>query len=275
LARQTRAPRFRVIVADNDETPSAEAMVATARAELGLDIAYVHAPAHNISVARNACLGAARADILAFIDDDETAAPDWLGAILRRMATTGADVVLGPVKASYGPETPAWVVEGDFHSFGPAVRANGEIDTGYSSNVLFRRAVIGDIRFDPALGRTGGEDTLFFSQLHAAGARLDYAGDALVFEFTPPARAKLSWLMQRSYRSGQTHARMLRSNGRVPFFIAVQAGAKAGYCAGAALLTVWSPVRLRRNLVRGALHVGVMAKAFGAAEPTIYGGSAS
>jgi succinoglycan biosynthesis protein ExoM len=262
-----------VIVADNDGTPSAETAVAAARSELGLDVTYVHAPARNISVARNACLDAARADLLAFIDDDETAAPDWLASLLRRMKATGADVVLGPVRAQYGPDAPAWLVAGDFHSFGPAFRANGDIDTGYSSNVLIRRAAIGGIRFDPALGRTGGEDTLFFSQIHAAGARLDYAEDALVFERTPPARAKLSWLIQRSYRSGQTHARMLRSTGHGPFAIAAQAGAKAGYCVGAALLTVWSPVRLRRNLVRGALHVGVVAKAFGADEPTLYGGA--
>ncbi len=271
LAAQEGAPAFRVIVTDNDDDPSAETMVNAARAELGLDVVYVHAPARNISIARNGCLDAAAADLVAFVDDDETAARDWLSQLVRRLETSGADVALGPVKARYLPDAPSWVVRGDFHSFGPAFRANGEIDTGYSSNVLFRRAAIGRLRFDPALGRTGGEDTLFFAQLHAAGARLEYAPDAVVFEVTTPDRARLSWLTKRSFRSGQTHARMLRASGQGPLGIATLAAAKALYCAGAAIVTVWSPVEFRRNIVRGALHAGAVARAFGAPDLKLYG----
>lgn len=275
LAAQDAAPAFRVIVTDNDDTRSAEGMVNAARIELGLDIVYIHAPARNISIARNGCLDAATADLVAFVDDDETAGPDWLAQLVRRLEASGADVVLGPVKARYAADAPGWVVKGDFHSFGPAFRANGEIDTGYSSNVLFRHTAIGPIRFDPALGRTGGEDTLFFARLHAAGARLDYAPEAVVFELATPSRAKLSWLAKRSFRSGQTHARMLRAGGQGPLGIAALAGVKAVYCTGAAILTLWSPVELRRNLLRGALHAGVVARAFGAPDLKLYGEAAS
>src|SRR3954471_20358160 len=73
---------LRVIVADNDETPSAEPVVRGAADAQGLDLTYVHAPARNISRARNACLEAATADWFAFIDDDETASPGWLSALL-------------------------------------------------------------------------------------------------------------------------------------------------------------------------------------------------
>jgi hypothetical protein len=44
-----------------------------AQSDLSLDCLYVHAPARNISIARNACLDAADAPLIAFIDDDETA----------------------------------------------------------------------------------------------------------------------------------------------------------------------------------------------------------
>src|SRR4051794_4289515 len=54
--------RLRVIVADNDETPSAEAVVRAAAEAYGLDLVYVHAPSRNISLARNACLEAASGD---------------------------------------------------------------------------------------------------------------------------------------------------------------------------------------------------------------------
>jgi succinoglycan biosynthesis protein ExoO len=271
LAQQQGAPPFQVIVADNDDTPSARALVERARRELGLEIRYLHAPARNISIARNACLEAVSAELAAFIDDDEVCSPTWLAELVDHLRRSGADVVLGPVQAQYEPGTPGWLVKGDFHSFGPAFRANGEIDTGYSSNVLFRSDVVRGVRFDPALGRTGGEDTLFFAQLHAAGARLAYCTRAVVYEPTAAARARLGWLARRSFRSGQTHARVLRGKGQAPLSIAAAATVKAVYCAGAALLTAWSPVLLRRNIIRGALHVGVIAKAFGAPEPTLYG----
>src|SRR5262249_43890547 len=62
LGRLDREPDWaiRVIVVDNDETPSAfELAEATAR-EMALTLTYVHAPARNISIARNAGLNAAK-----------------------------------------------------------------------------------------------------------------------------------------------------------------------------------------------------------------------
>lgn len=271
LAAQEGAPPFRVIVADNDDTPSAEPIIAAARAELGLDIAYVHAPARNISIARNACIDAAGADLIAFIDDDEIAAPRWLATLARAQSVSGADVVFGPVLAQYPPDAPAWAVAGDFHSVRPAIRAGGVIDTGYAGNVLIRRAAIAAERFDPAFGG-GGEDTMFFSRLHAGGARMAYCPDAIAHEPTPPERANMAWLTRRAFRSGQTHAAMLRAGGKSAFAIAAPALAKALFCAGGALAFFWSPARTRAWRLRGALHWGVVSRAFspsaeGAAQP--------
>src|SRR5207244_1463324 len=88
--------RLRIIVADNDEEPSARTLIARTAAELDVPVSYVHAPARNISVARNACLQQAGGDWLAFIDDDEIADPDWLAALLAEAERAGWDAVLGP-----------------------------------------------------------------------------------------------------------------------------------------------------------------------------------
>ncbi len=271
LATQEGAQGFRVIVADNDETPSAETLVTEAGKMLNLDIRYLHAPARNISVARNACLDAATGPLVAFIDDDEIASPGWLKAMIGGLGEL--DVVFGPVQARYPANAPDWAVQGDFHSFGPAIRANGKIDTGYSSNTLFRREIIGSLRFDPALGRTGGEDTFFFARLHQAGVRLGFCGAGVVFEPTAPERVNLGWLVRRAFRSGQTHAQVLKARGEGALAVAAIAGGKALYCGVGALATLWSPVRWRRLLLRAALHAGVAAKAFGVRDVEIYGGS--
>ena len=60
----------RVIVADNDTSPSARPLVDGLRPSLPFDLLYVHCPVANISIARNACLQNSDGDFLAFIDDD-------------------------------------------------------------------------------------------------------------------------------------------------------------------------------------------------------------
>lgn len=118
--------RMRVIIADNDDQPSARETVERAFAALGLNGLYIHAPARNISVARNACLNAARAPLVAFLDDDETARPDWLANLIARHEATKASVVFGKVKAIYAADAPAWMPAADMHSTPPPIR-NGEI----------------------------------------------------------------------------------------------------------------------------------------------------
>ena len=259
--------RIAVIVADNDDTPSARELVERTAAGLALPVRYVHAPARNISVARNACLSAATAPLFAFLDDDELATPGWLAGLLSALQPD-MDVVLGPVQALYPAAAPAWLQGGDFHSTRP-VWVDGEIRTGYTSNVLFRRtaAAFAGLRFDEALGRSGGEDTQFFSQAFGQGARFAFAETALLTEDVPAARASFGWLLRRRFRSGQTHALLMpRGAGSL-----VKPVAKAAVCLAGAVLTVWSPVRARSWLLRGALHAGAVARLLGKGDLQQYG----
>ena len=56
-----------------------DALVDAVAAELPFELLYVHCPAANISIARNACLDNSSGDFLAFIDDDETASSELAG----------------------------------------------------------------------------------------------------------------------------------------------------------------------------------------------------
>ncbi|WP_375401970.1 glycosyltransferase family 2 protein [uncultured Sphingomonas sp.] len=260
----------RVIVADNDETPSARASVEEAATRLGMECRYVHAPSRNISVARNACLDAATAPLLAFIDDDEVAQSGWIAALLARMDETGADVVLGPARAGYPADAPGWVARADLHSTRPPHVETGAIRTGYTCNVLLRLAAFGGDRFDPALGRTGGEDDVFFAGAVRRGAVIAFAPGAVVDDPIPAARANLRWLCRRSFRNGQTHARNRIEGGANRTTALAMALAKAGACATGALLTLPSPWRWRRLAVRGALHLGACARYLGRRDLQLY-----
>lgn len=275
LGRQTLPDNLslRVIVADNDEEPSAECTVRTAAAEHGLEVVYVHAPARNISLARNACLAAASGDFLAFLDDDEVASPGWLAALAEEASRGGWDAVLGPVKAVYGEGAPPWLAAGDFHSTAP-VRVDGRILKGYAGNVLIRRAAIQrlGLDFDLARGRQGGEDDDFFYRLTDGGGTIGYAPEALAFEPVPPGRASLTWLLKRSFRTGQTHGARLetRFTGAARIVQAGLASAKAGLCAAGAAASAPFPAQRSRWLVRGSLHAGVVARLAGVKELQLY-----
>lgn len=269
---------IRVIVADNDTTRSAEALVNQMRPTMPFEILYVHCPASNISIARNACLDSSTGHYLAFVDDDETVSRTWLLQLLDTALATGADVVLGPVRAEYALSAPNWMRRGDFHSTRP-VWVDGEIRTGYTCNVLLdmTRPVLFGRRFNLALGRTGGEDTEFFRHMHAAGGRLAYAPDALVFETVPEKRARLAWLAKRRFRAGQTHGRLL-SEPRQPTRQIVEiarALAKSCYCAAAGLLLLGSPIARSRYALRAIMHAGVVSGLLGVRELQQYGAAAA
>ncbi|RYE73748.1 MAG: glycosyltransferase [Oxalobacteraceae bacterium] len=232
----------------------------------------MHAPAANICIARNACLDQADADFIAFVDDDEVVSEGWLLALLGKAQASGAAAVLGPVRAVYADDAPGWMVRGDFHSTLP-VFVGGVIRTGYTCNVLIRWVEpFRSLRFNPALGRSGGEDTDFFYALTAQGGVIDFAPDALVEEPVPASRATMAWLIQRRLRFGQTHG-MLQSTPRLRALPVVTA--KILYCCLMTGLTAFSPVSRRRNWLRAVLHMGVAGGILGHRQAEHYGQSAT
>lgn len=265
---------IRLIVADNDVQPSAKPLVDEMRLLSPHDITYVHCPKANISIARNACLVGSTGDFLAFIDDDEAASPAWVSELHSVARETGADAVLGPVRAIYSSMSPEWMRSGDFHSTRP-VWVRGEIITGYTCNVLLdmRSPHIAGRCFDLALGQSGGEDTQFFTAVTDHGGRIAFAPAAVLEEPVPERRASLGWLLKRRFRSGQTHGRILaeKHRGAGRFLQAALASGKFGYCSLCSVVTAPSAVTRNRYALRAALHAGAVSGILGVREIRQYG----
>lgn len=266
-----------ILVIDNDDTPSAQALVAAVGTNTALPIRYLHRPGRNISLARNAALEASDAPLVAFIDDDETAHPRWIAELLEMRASSRAEIVLGPVAALYPATAPRWMRQAELHATQP-VWVEGEIQTGYSCNVLIDRGnpSVARARFDRSFGRTGGEDSFYFRALTASGAKIAFAPEAWVFEPVTPERLRLSWLLRRRFRMGKTHAQSLLTHDHVARWPAMGlATVKALICAGMAAICLPNRARSVRDAMRACLHLGVVLGLAGHGAAEIYGGRSS
>ncbi|SDR54565.1 succinoglycan biosynthesis protein ExoM [Rhizobiales bacterium GAS191] len=276
VAKQELPPKtsLRVLVVDNDAVPSALPIVESFRASTSVDIDYRHAPGRNISVARNAALDETTTPWLAFLDDDEYASPDWLAELIA--ARHGASAIFGPCQALYGNGTPSWIKAGDYHSNRIPDR-EGPIDTGYTSNVLIDMGFVrrAGLRFDLALGRSGGEDTMFFHSMFRKGGTLKYAREATVYEEVVASRSNLTWIARRRFRAGQVYAKTFHQLDSASYRRASwTAPLKIAACGVMSAATAFRPNRAMWWLMRGTFHIGILTYAMGMSIYQEYAGSA-
>jgi succinoglycan biosynthesis protein ExoM len=265
---------IRILVVDNDYEPTASSVVSEFRIRTNIRVDYKHVPGQNISMARNAALDAATTPWVAFMDDDEYASPNWVAELVA--SRKAANAVFGPCEAIYGEGTPDWIKQGDYHS--NRITERKRITTGYTSNVLIDMAFVRGhgLRFDPELGRTGGEDTMFFHAMYRKGGALKYAPNAVVYERVVASRANLTWIVTRRYRAGQVRALVSQRFDRAQYrVVSWSAPFKVATCAIMTVFTIPSRTRSMWWLLRGVLHVGTISYALGAsiheeyrAEPT-------
>ena len=276
IAKQKLAPEltFEVIVVDNDVEPSARAYVEETAARLEhVDITYIHAPARNISIARNACVDAASGDWIAFIDDDELASENWLQHHYDEATRKGLDLSFGPVVSEYPDHAPGWIRDADLHSI--SVGDRRPILTGHTSNAFFKRThpAIRDLRFSEDRGRSGGEDTQFFHECFLGGAKIDETKAAVVYEPVHDNRLSLNWLVKNKFRSGITYGKVVvYRDGLLRNFLKFAASfVKVAFLLVMALLTFFSTATSRRHFVRAVFHSGIIAGYFSVKEAEYYG----
>lgn len=209
LRCQTRPPDELVVV-DNDAAGSAAQVVTRARLAAPYPVIYQIQPEKNISLTRNRTVELASGDWLAFIDDDERAPANWLQALLAACAAHDADGVLAPVVPLVPASAPSWIRRGNFYDW-PRTQTGNVVPANHLrfGNLVLRAALLrtGEPPFDPAYGRTGGEDGDLLVRLARGGARLIWCDEAPVCEPVDASRLSLRWLLHRSLRGGQDYAR--------------------------------------------------------------------
>lgn len=201
---------FEIIVADDDPSRSAWESIRTIAQSASVLIRYIESAARNISACRNCCLRAAEANWIAFIDDDQSAEPDWLREMISTAAKFKADAVQCYVRGIYPLETPDWMKAGDAYTYdyGPT---GTELRSAATSGILFRRDLprSNELFFDTALGIIGGEDAEFFLRYKALGGKIVSCREAVANEVVPVERVASTYLQRRCRRHGHIYGRIV------------------------------------------------------------------
>ena len=263
-----------IVIADDSAEGKVAAIVASC-GSLHFPVRVLPVAARNVSVARNACLDAATGDLIAMVDDDEWVAVDWLMRMLAAMREFDADCVFGPVHPVYPVGTPAWIVAANPLHVDWGHRGR-RVQVGRSGNTLVRRAMISQAgtRFDVSLGRTGGEDTLFFNALSRAGAVMVVTDDAIVQEDAPPTRVTLAYFRHRAVRTGQIYGRFVIATNalgrfaRAKFYAAAAVKATVGLGV-AAVLWPFDRARALKFAMRGWMNIGKLRELLQLEPPTM------
>ena len=218
LVLQTaRADRFEVLLVDSASTGSIPGTLVALAEASGARLIRVEKP--GVSAARNAGARAARAPLIAYIDDDAIPTPDWVEAILRAWHESDPPPALlgGRILPHWEQPLPPWwppslrgvlsIIEHE----GQGTYRTDELPAGlepYAANMTVAVApLLAACGFGEDLGRYGAvllsdEEVRLAWALQDAGHRIAYDSRIVVRHQIQASRLTPAWLLRRLYWQG-------------------------------------------------------------------------
>ena len=166
-----------------------------------------------ISYSRTEGARHATGDIVAFIDDDAVAEPDWLERLVETYEETDAIAVGGYVAPNWVDERPAFFPAEFYWLVGCTERGfaedGEEVRNTYGSNISYRREPFLEVGgYDVNTGRKGDrhvqahEAPVGIRLLEEYGRGMIYVEDAVVHHTLFSYRGEFLWLVFRSFWQG-------------------------------------------------------------------------
>lgn len=166
-----------------------------------------------LSYSRTRGVEQASGDIIAFIDDDAVAEPDWISELVSAYEQTDAIAVGGPMSPEWITDRPSYLPEEYFWLIGvnheDLREPLGEVRNTFGSNMSFRSTVFEEIGgFDESVGLTAdsqiqADETEFAIRMNQAfGKGMVYQPEAVVRHKIFQSRTDPRWLCERAFWQG-------------------------------------------------------------------------
>ena len=222
LHAQTRPPERIAVVVDGDIDLEAEVRAALPGVEvrgLGRN--------RGVSVARTVGAGDLDTDLVAFLDDDATAHPDWLEVLEGVLADPEVLGAGGRSDAVFDAPRPRWLPEEFLWTLGCSYRGQPQeravVRNVYGGCALLRRDLFVELGgYDPTIGHHGdvaggGEEAEFCLRATAAtGGSFAYEPATGIDHRVPGERLTWSYFLRRCREEGAMKARLALAPRAVP-----------------------------------------------------------
>jgi glucosyl-dolichyl phosphate glucuronosyltransferase len=198
---------WEVLVVDNNSTDQTQAVVYGFGQRYPGRFRYVFEPRQGVSYARNAGISKSRGDVLAFMDDDVTADPEWLKNLTAALHGGGYVGAGGRIVPVWKSQPPKWLPIERPHALAPFVSFDLGSEPGplneppFGANMAFRKEVFKKYgRFRTDLGRCAdkllsNEDTEFGNRLLASGEQLRWEPSAVMHHPVPEDRVRKLYVL--------------------------------------------------------------------------------
>jgi glucosyl-dolichyl phosphate glucuronosyltransferase len=223
VAKQTlpQSVGWEMLVVDNNSSDETRKVVEDLQQLYPDRIRYLFESQQGISHARNSGIRNARGEVLAFIDDDETAGVDWLQNLTAELFNAGWAGAGGRILPLWNCARPNWLSDQSHFTLSPLALFDRGMEAGdlsespFGANMAFRKEVFdvcGGFRTD--LGRIGtgmlsGEDSEFGRRVIAAGRRLRYEPTAVTHHPVEKDRVRQEYFLQWWFNKGRSDVREL------------------------------------------------------------------
>ena len=267
---------WELLVVDNNSSDHTKAVVDAARSRGALPCRYVFESRQGKSHALNTGIAHAEADVLAFTDDDVTFEGGWLGAVWRAFDDPTCLGIGGQIVPAWTSPRPRWYSDTGPYSLMTAIvryefgdQRKPVVQPPWGANMAYRRkAFTGYGGFDPRFGPIGrtlmrGEDVLFARRLLAAGERLLYVPDAIVYHPVEPERLRKRYFHAYYYQHGRMEIRMFPVPPETVRWLGIPRHMLRGLLANAVRwATAWTPKRRFYHRLECSLLLGKIVESY-------------
>lgn len=258
-----------LLIVENDDAPrSADHIAQYGTLENGTEVTYVHEPELGIPFGRNRAAKEAiaiGADLLAFVDDDEVVAQDWLVQLIGAYRNSDAVLIGGPLRVKKTERTLSFVdalmdtciaqryLRKETRAARRADLTGTPGVTIVTNNWLGETAIFDrhNIWFDEKMRFTGGTDSKLSAEVKAAGLPTAWAKDAAVYEEIPTERLSIAYQFKRGRdQSSTNYHRKIDGNAKARLNVLVSVPIKLVIIAGLVLALPFTGGRTLLDVVR-------------------------